>query len=363
MPRANLLELVYQSTVNDIKYRQYSIQLPLLPVSCGTAYSRHHPVGCELATIQSAMEHDERRCCRWRVLLEFVLVLVTSLCYAAKVCLLVYSWWGDPGKIALKVSLPSAFLSYGLPISPPQWTHVLWLVIFAWEGLWLVQSWVLLCKQRSPRIIFPGFYLMISLACLLHIGWLFAWARLFPELALGLVALLILSLLACVAMLTGYLYYIRGNLKFYYTCNFRLTRLLALNATVAYATFSIILTLYTLGAVLVDSAEVAEVTVSTILLSLLSSLMVTYFLLENTILDRFLRYVFAVYPVILWTLAGILVETWEGVAGGRNQLFALVLACVTGALILVRTSLWLLYWLGCRPLPDYKDDEPELLPQ
>lgn len=132
--------------------------------------------------------------------------------------------------------------------------------------------------------------------------------------------------------------------------------------TVAYATFSIIITLYALGAVLVKNAAVAEETVSTILLSLLSSLLVTYFLLENTILDRFLRYVFAVYPVVLWTLAGILAETWEGLSSDRNQLFMLVLTCVTGALILARAILCGSY-LCWRPLPDYEKEELEFLPQ
>ncbi len=71
---------------------------------------------------------------------------------------------------------------------------------------------------------------------------------------------------------------------------------------------------------------------------------------------------FAVYPVVLWVLAGVLTETWEGVAdAGRNQLFALVLCCVVGGLLLMRGGLWLLY--ACvRPLKDYEKEELELLP-
>ncbi len=236
-----------------------------------------------------------RKCCCGAF--EVVLVLVTTLCYAAKVSLSVYAWWGELATIGLSLSLPSTLLAPQLPLSPSPWTHALWLVLFAWEALWLLQAWAMLCRQHTPRIVFPGFYPAFSLACLLHIGWLYAWGRHQLELALALGALLSLCLLACVAMLTTHLYCIRGNLKYFYTCTFWLTRLLVLNASVAYATWSTILTLYALATVLVGSAGVAAATASTILLSLLSSLVLTYFLLENSILDPLLRYVFTVYPV------------------------------------------------------------------
>lgn len=306
----------------------------------------------------------EKCLCSLQAVVELLFILLSTLTYAGKVGVCVCGWWGEPSNIALSLSLPSAFVEYSLPISPSTWTQALWLVIFAWEGLWLAMAWIMLFRRQLPRLVFPGFYPAFALACLLHIGWVFAWGKRFPELSLALVGLQTLVLLGCIAMLTAYLYYVRGTWKFYYRCNFWMTRVLVLNATVAYATFSFLLMLFNLAAVLTKNAELAQETSSTILLSVLSSSVVTYFLLENTILDRFLRYVFAGYLVVLWTLAGVLEGTWQGVdsLGDRNQLFALVLTCVVGALLLARVFLWCVF-VCVRPLPDYEKDELDELPQ
>lgn len=292
-----------------------------------------------------------------------LLFLLTVLCYGGKVAVCVYAWWGEPGHIALNFSLPSALLETSLPISPSPWTHALWLVLFVWELGFLLLCCFMLCRPRLPHLVCPLFYPAYSLACLLRVGWVFAFGRGLHPLALALVGVETLVLVACVSLLTGYLYFIRGTLKYYYPCWFWWTRLLVLNATVIYLTLSFVWSLFGLGWVLVSDAGLAEETASTILLSLLASCVVTYFLLENSILDRFLRYVFAPYPVFLWTLVGVLTGAWQGVETlrERNPLFALVLACVVGTLILLRIILWCIY-MCVRPLPDYENDDVEELP-
>lgn len=298
------------------------------------------------------------------MLLELVLVLFASLCYAGKVGVSVFAWWGNHTQLGLLESLPDTLARYHLPISLSSWGHALWLVIYASEAVSLLMAWVLVWRRHTPHLVFPGYYLCYSIACLVHVGCVFAWGRLLPQVTLPLLALLTLLLCGCVAILTGYLYYVRSVLKFYYACNFRLTRIFVVNGTVAYATFSLIWTLLSMSVVLVSTADVAEESAATIALSLLGAIVVTYFLLENTILDRFLRYVGVVYPVVLWSLAAMLTQAWQGEAslGDRNQLFALVLACVVGGLGVARVILWLLF-LCLRPLQDYEKDEPESLPQ
>ena len=298
------------------------------------------------------------------IVFELALVLFASLCYAGKVGVSVFAWWGNHTHIRLLESLPDTLARYHLPISPSSWAHALWLGIYASEAVSLLMAWVSVWRRHTPHLVFPGYYLCYSIACLLHVGAVFAWGLLLPQVTLPLLVLLTLVLGACVAMVTGYLYSIRSVLKFYYTCNFRLTRIFVVNGGVAYTTFSLVFTLLNMAVVLVRSADVAEETAATIALSLLGAIVVTYFLLENTILDPFLRYVGVVYPVVLWSLAAVLTQTWQGRASldDRNQLFVLVLACVVGALALVRVVLWL-FFLCLRPLQDYERDELESLPQ
>ena len=307
---------------------------------------------------------QQNKCCQFKLIFEVILVLATTLTYSSKVVISVYAWWGEYSNIALNVSLQTAFREYALPITPAEWTLALWLVLFTLEGVWILFSWALIFKQHTPRTITPVFYILFSLACVVHTGWVFAWGKLLQELSLALVTAQTLVLIACVGAVSGYLYFIRGTLRFYYRCNFLLTRVLVLNGTIAYATFSLILVLFNLGAVLTDNANLTGETASTIILSLLSSIVVTYFLLENTVLDRFLRYIFSVYPVVLWTLIGILTEVWEGHESldDRNKLFSLVLACVVSTLIVIRALLWIVF-ICIRPLPEYERDEFETVPQ
>ena len=300
-----------------------------------------------------------------RRVLKVCLAVLASLASAAKVVISVYAWFGDPGDVGLTLSIPSALAEYDLPISPAEWVHLLWLLLFVWEGLWLGWAWLLICRPRYPQTVVIWFYPTFVLACLLHTGCVFALGRQQLELTFVLVTVLTLVLMVGVALLVGHLYYIRGALKDFYPTTFWLTRIIVLNGIVAYATFSFVSTLFALGAVLSAHANISDQTTSTIVLSLLSSFTVTYFLLEVSILDRFLRHVFTVYPVVLWVLAGVLARVWgleDQQTNQRNQLFALVLACVAGTLVLVRAVVWCVF-ADARPLPDYEREEPEYLPR
>ena len=308
------------------------------------------------------MEASKERVCDVKCFVKPFLLVLATLCSAAKVAVSVYAWFGDPGDLALLESLPSA-LSSQLSGSPAEWTQALWLLLFAWELVWLVWVWLLLCRRHTPHIIALAFYPVFILTCLLHIGCVFTLGRRELEATFALAAALTLSLLLCVALLTSYVYYIRAPLKCYFPATFRLTQVLLVNGVVAYATFTLISLLFLLGALLASHTSLPANTITTLLLSLLSSLTVTYFLLEASILDRFLRQVFTVYPVVLWVLAGVLVDTWgrDYRTNQRNQLFALVLACVAGGVVLVRGVLWCLFACA-RPLPDYEREEPDSLP-
>ena len=134
----------------------------------------------------------------------------------------------------------------------------------------------------------------------------------------------------------------------------RVTRILVLNGLVAFSAWTTFVTLLNLGTVLQEKAGVHVDTSSTIILSLLGSIVFSYFLLENTILDRFLRHIFMVYPVMIWCLVGVMVQHWSlERMTERNHLFPLVLVSVFGLLIVSRIVL-LLVFAFVRPVPEYE---------
>ena len=78
-----------------------------------------------------------------------------------------------------------------------------------------------------------------------------------------------------------------------------------------------------------------------IALSLLTATVITYFILENTVFDRYLRYAFAVYPVVIWALSAVLAKKWRYPTG--VNIFIMVLVIFTTVLSIVRIVLLILY--------------------
>ena len=103
-----------------------------------------------------------------------------------------------------------------------------------------------------------------------------------------------------------------------------LTWIFPINGLFFYATWTTIASLVNLAAALQYSpSNVSGTTSGTISLSLLLITLVVYFILENTVLYRILRYVLSVYPVIIWALTGVLSAHWGVIGEERNSRFAL----------------------------------------
>ena len=297
---------------------------------------------------------------------EIISLLLTVALFVLKVVICLVIWWGDPSLIRLDVSLPDALqnATYKLTIAPSEWIHAMWPFLFLCEITWIFFAWTFTCRKIKHRTLFAGVYPAYWFVCLFNIGWALSWGKLFPELGLAFGALQSLMLMLSVAMLSGCLYFITSNLKYTgFNTSLQITRILVLNIFAAYTAWSVVQTLFNLGSVLQHNARLHPDTTSTVVLSLMGSITVTYFLMECTILDWFLRSVFVVYPVVVWSLAGVLVENWNLGEGGtdRNEIFSLVLACVCGGLFLVRVVL-IGVFVKVRPLAEYEKEGEEKLP-
>ena len=296
---------------------------------------------------------------------EIIALLLTVALFFLKAAICLVIWWGNPSLLRIDVTLPDALQNvlYKLTIAPAEWVHAMWPFLFLWEITWIIFAWSFVCRKVKHRTLFVGVYPAYWLICLLNIAWAVSWGKLFPELGLAFGALQSLTLIFCLGMLSVNLYFIASDLKYKgFKTSLWITRILVLNIFAAYATWSVVQTLFNLGSVLQHNAQLHPDTTSTVILSLLGSITVTYFLLECTILDWFLRSVFIVYLVVVWSLIGVMVENWNlGGGGDRNELFSLVLACVCGALFLIRVVLIAVFSVA-RPLAEYEKEGEEKLP-
>lgn len=307
--------------------------------------------------------YQERKPPSAKIICEsLTLFLVTSF-FLAKVVLSLYAWWGDPSDLSLDFTIKEAIERSRTVVTPAVWTNAAWIVAYALQGAWILFAWSFIHRQETPRTISPVLYLSYMLSCVLNIGLVFTWGLDLPEVSLALVALLAVVLYFSSGLVSVCMYKRSAVLQEKHKIDLWLTHLLVLSGLVFYATWVTIATLFSLGSVIEERAGVHPDTVGTLILSLLGAITVAYFLLENTILDRFVRYVhiFAVYPVVVWTLGGVLAEIWDGDNLTRNSILALVLACVTGFIFLLRIAVLIAFHFF-RPRTEYLSDQDDTIP-
>ena len=124
-----------------------------------------------------------------------------------------------------------------------------------------------------------------------------------------------------------------------YKIDLWITRLLVPNGLVIYATWLTAATHINLGIVLQYFANVSATTTGAVMLWLLSVLTLSYFALENTILDRYTRFIFMVYPVLIWALSGVMSAHWGKEDPDTNPVLTLLLLLLAIVLLLTRAVL------------------------
>ena len=127
---------------------------------------------------------------------------------------------------------------------------------------------------------------------ILNSAWIFVWGN---EEAAGSAVILILFNVVfypTIALVAFFLYR-AYEAKVY---DLWLTRFLALNGLLFYATWTTLGSLLNLTIAVQYDADYDGSNAAYIALSLLTATVITYFILENTLFDRFLRYAFTVYP-------------------------------------------------------------------
>ena len=245
--------------------------------------------------------------------------------------------------LSLSLSLsppPSPFFPH-LQVTPAGFTFAIWGVIFIWQSLWLGYAWTFICRPEAPRTIATGVYPAFAVSSVINISWLYLFGNELINWALGFLVGFDLVIYVTISALAIYFF---ANMTVASKTDDRLTRVLVLNGLSFYATWTTIAALVNISIVLQYTFNVDATTVGTVILTLLAAVLLIYFSLENTILDQYARDVFAVYPVVIWALIGVVAKHWGKSGEERNSVFALILLLVTVALTFLRGGLLVLFY-------------------
>ncbi|XP_045208580.2 uncharacterized protein LOC123560457 [Mercenaria mercenaria] len=243
-------------------------------------------------------------------------------------------------------------------ITPAGWTFSIWGFIYTWQALWIVYALVNLFRksEKGPYYTYPVLLPVPYLASYLlnlgfNCGWMVAFDREILELALALLFLITVTLYVC--LFFSYRNLNRGIdilIKQERKSDVWLTRFLVQNGLSMYATWCTIATLLNLAFVLTyrSSHDIGQQNASTVSLSILSVAIVAFLVADWVFLDRYTRYTFTPYIVLVVAFTGSIAKNYE--EGARNTIFTIVLLAVSGAAALVKIVL--LFWRHCRKTED-----------
>ncbi|TSO05372.1 hypothetical protein Baya_9495 [Bagarius yarrelli] len=173
---------------------------------------------------------------------------------------------------------------------------------------------------------------------LLNITWLLLWDR-----ELMIPALICLALIAFTSYLLIYFSCVglRAHgawIKQNHPTELCWIYVLVQNSIATYATWTSIATLLNLVVVLGIKA-MSPMNAATVALCLLLLEVIIWFAVENFVIEKHVRYILTVYPVIIFALSGSLNKHYNPADPGRNAVFSAVLLALACVLFVIRLLL------------------------
>ncbi|XP_040207164.1 uncharacterized protein LOC120937760 [Rana temporaria] len=235
---------------------------------------------------------------------------------------------------------------FSTEFTPSGWTFMIWNVIFAWQFLWLGYVLAGLCRRSElgwmyvkPDVFPVCFYLVWILNNVLNIGWLFLWDREF--LIPALVFLGAIALTNHIVLFISYrALYLNGDWLFRQRkVDLWLIRIFAQNGIAVYATWTTIACLLNFSVALTYNGGIPNSVSTTVCLSILAFEVVLWFILENFVFEKYVRYTLTVYPVVIVALSGSLDKNFKNPSPDGNHIYIAVLLAVACAVFIVRLVL------------------------
>ncbi|MEQ2252088.1 hypothetical protein ILYODFUR_018139 [Ilyodon furcidens] len=281
-----------------------------------------------------------------------------------------------------------------IQLTPSGWTFIIWTIIYIFLALVMVYTFSGIFRKNaygyvycSPAVLPYGFYAFWCLNLVLNVSWLFLWDRMFMPAALAFLILIALTNYAVIFFSCYGLSQYGAWLNKYHKVDLWLHRVLIHNGISIYATWTTIASLINLTIVLVYDANVSNTDAATISLSLLTTVVVAWyvqirqketlcfilpknenmeimswlidflrFFLENFVFDKHVRFILTIYPVVIWALTGVFTQNYNAADPTRNNIFIAALLGVVCFLFVTR--ILLVTWRQVKN-PLYKEVNPD----
>ncbi|XP_019897292.1 uncharacterized protein si:ch211-161h7.5 [Esox lucius] len=278
--------------------------------------------------------------------------------------IIVFNALASTGVYPFLESTANVSAMFDTQITPSGWTFSIWGVIYSWLSAMLCYILSGLCRKNAygwmycrPSVLPYGFYVSWLLNMVFNVTWLFLWDRALGNTMLMIPAFVILFLVA----LTNYMMIIYSCHALHtfgawldknHKMDLWLIRVLVQNGLCVYSTWTTIASLINFTIVMNYNADLTAMDAATVSLSILTAEVLVWFILENFVFEKHMRYILTIYPVVILALCGNMTKNYDEAAPSRNAYFTAVLLGVAITLFVVRVCL--VVWRHIKE-PLYKD--------
>lgn len=276
-------------------------------------------------------------------------VVLVASCLLLFIAVLVVNALAGAGRGPFHSSTGNVSGRYETGITPAGWTCSIWGVIYTWLSLMVLYITTYAFRGSWAQCLMPyTFYLCWLANMVLNILWLLLWDRELMLAALVVVVLMTLCSLTALFFCCSATDHYGLWLQTFHRKDLYALRALVQNGLALYSTWTSIASLINFSLVL-HLWGVARSTAATASLCILFAEVVAWFLLETWVLDRWVRNVLTVYPVVVVALLGNVFRHFDPEDPSPNAVFMVVLLVVACVLLVSRLSsvLWRNRW---RPL-------------
>ncbi|XP_026035047.1 uncharacterized protein LOC113028811 [Astatotilapia calliptera] len=251
-------------------------------------------------------------------------------------------------------------------LTPSGWTFFIWTLIYIWLIFMIIYIVAGLFRKLNgygyvyctPAVLPYGFFISWCLNMGVNIGWLLVWDRELMIPALVFLILIICTNYSMICFICHGIHVYGAWLNKYHKADLWLLRVLVQNGVMIYTTWTTVATLLNLTIVLAYETDMSQDDAATLSYSLLTILLLGWFVLENLVLDKHVRYVCITYPVVIWALSGNLDKNYDAESPSRNGVFIAVLLAAACVLFVIRVSL--VVWRHIKQ-PLYEGVDPEAM--
>lgn len=252
---------------------------------------------------------------------------------------------GVPPQGIFNSSVGNLTAIHDIDVTPAGFTFMIWTVIYIWLLLAHLYTLILVCRRNAvgpaymtPPVITPAFLIVYTINLIANVVWLFLWDRQLLIYSSAIMWVVCITNWIALGILHGTVYRHGPWMSRHAKVDIWMFRILWHNGLAIYTTWTTITALLNLGIALQYEADLEKQLIVYIVLGSLSGIMVLWFILENTALDRFVRYTITQYAVIVLAMAGVYIKKYAN-SSMETGYFIVVLLGVSVFCLVARLGL------------------------